>query len=93
VTEFARPTVVYDPAADVAYIQVAVPPERVEAGGVARTIDVLEWLLVDIGHDGGLFGVEIHDASIRMPTVMLGEPNAVLLPLGFVWPVRNPLTT
>lgn len=67
--------VTYDDLANAAYIYLV--PE-IEAGGVARTVPVDggddPWMVnLDVDSDGRIIGLEVLDASRRLPPELLAE--------------------
>lgn len=67
--------VTYDDVADAAYMYLI--PE-IEAGGVARTIPVDggadPWMVnLDVDSDGRIIGLEVLDASRRLPAALLSQ--------------------
>lgn len=58
----------FDEQADALYIQF-------REGSVSRTIKLQDGILMDIDDSGAIFGIEILDASIRLPLDSLGKIN------------------
>jgi uncharacterized protein YuzE len=55
--EVSYPSVEHDPEADASYIYLA--PGGIPPGGVARTIEATESVLVDVDTEGKVLGVEV----------------------------------
>ena len=58
----------FDEQADALYIQF-------QKGNVKKTLKVRYGLLVDIDDEGRIFGIEILDASQRIPKETIGDVN------------------
>ncbi len=60
--------ITFDSQADALYIQF-------QKGTVKETIKIRDGLLIDIDKSGRIFGIEILDASHRIPKKTLGKVN------------------
>ena len=58
----------FDEQADALYIQF-------RQGSVNKTIKLQDGILMDIDDSGAIFGIEILDASVRLPLDSLGKIN------------------
>ena len=58
----------YDPEVDALYIQF-------QPGKVKQSRKILEGVVLDIAKDGRIFGIEILDASRRIPLSQIGRVN------------------
>ncbi|MCK4402577.1 MAG: DUF2283 domain-containing protein [Dehalococcoidia bacterium] len=58
----------FDEQVDALYIQF-------RQGSVNKTIKLQDGILMDIDHSGAIFGIEILDASMRLPLDSLGKIN------------------
>jgi uncharacterized protein YuzE len=60
----------YDPAVDALYIQFQAENEK-----VAESLQIREGIVLDMAKDGQIFGLEILDASRRMPPAEISRVN------------------